>query len=108
LRDQADNRNIDAGLGQLIAQGLFQQVSNFALAGCAADVERLAVHDIGGAFGAQQLRSHLRPVAVGDHQAIAETNEPDHRPRGAAGVRQLLDDCPFLTGSDERVASNRD
>ena len=63
----------------------------------------LAVDDIGGAFGAQQLRANLRPIAVGDDQTISQTNQADHRLCGAAGVRQLLGDRPFLTRSDKEL-----
>ena len=41
-------------------------------------------------------------------QAISQTDEADHRLRRAAGIRQLLGNRSLLTGTDERVAANRD
>ena len=100
LRDQADNRNIESGSRQFIAERLLQEISNLALAGGAAHVQRLAVGDIGCAFGAKQLRSHLRSVAVGDHQPVSQANEIDQCPGRAPGIGQLLGGRTLLTGPD--------
>ena len=97
LRHQAHDRNFHAGCGQFVLQRLRQQVADFALTGGAANIQRLAVHHVGGAFRAQQLRAHLRPVAVGDHQAVSQADEADDRLRRAAGVGQLLGNRSLFT-----------
>ena len=90
LRHQADHGNVHRCRGQLILQGLRQQVPDLALTGGAAHIQSLAVHHVGGALGTQQLRSHLRPIAVGDHQAISHPHQADDGLCRPAGVGQLL------------------
>ena len=90
LRHQADDWDVEPGRRQFVAQRLLQQVADLALAGRPANIERLAVDHIGGAFGAKQLRSHLRPVAVGDDQPISQADEIDQCPGRAPGIGQLL------------------
>ena len=89
-------------------QRLREQVSDLSLAGRAAYVESLARNVIRGALGTQQLRPHLRPVAVGDDQVIAVANQADDRCRRAARIRQLLDNRALLPRADQGVATDGD
>jgi hypothetical protein len=107
LRDQTHHRNVHCCCGQLVLQRLRQQVSDFSLAGCAAHIQGLTVDHVGGAFRAQQLSSHLRPIAVSDHQVMSHPHQAHDSCRGPAGVGQLLRDGAFLSGTDQGVAANR-
>ena len=92
---------------QFVVQRLRQQVSDLALAGGAADVERLTVRDVRGPLGAQQLRADLRPVAVRNHEVIPEPDQAQNGRGGPASVRQLLGDRSLFACSNQRVAANR-
>ncbi len=98
-----DDGHVHACGGQFVVQRLRQQVSDFALAGGAANIQRLAVGHIGGPFRAQQLRAHLRPVAVRDHQAISQPDQADDAPRRCGEcwpiARQSFPSPPLGSGS---------
>ncbi len=108
MRHQTHDRHVNAGCGKFVLQRLGEQIADLALAGGATDIQRLPINHVGGAFRAQQLRTHLRPIAMRDDQVVSQTDKPDDGLGGAASVGQLLGNRAFFAGTNERIATNRD
>src|ERR1019366_7989462 len=86
---------------------LLQDVAYFALRGGVTDIERLSRNLARSPFRTQECRSHLRPVAVSENDAVAVTDQPGDLCRRASRVRQLLGDGALLAGANQRVPSYR-
>ncbi len=78
LGDHRDHLDCPTGGGEGVAQGAPQQVSDAALSVCHQYVEGGRVHLVLARFVAQQGISHLRPVAVNQHQAGVGWHQPEH------------------------------
>ena len=88
-------------------EGLLQKVADFALGRGITDIERLSRDLARSSFRAQEGRPYLRPIAMGENDAVAITHQLDDFCRRVLRVHQLLSDCAFLASANQRVPAYR-
>ena len=101
LCEYRDYRNRDPKCVQGSTHGILKDISQFALSGCDAAIQREFVDLQRSHFRTDKLSSRLWPVAVGDHDLMPLGNQFCNVPAGDVGIFHLLFHRAALSGPDK-------